>query len=378
MNLIIRTFFRSPQSLAIAFILLFGVVAGAWILTLEPRISVAADSHSGHTDHDDHEDHESHDHDEHDHKQKTESKESEQDDHTHDDHAHDDHAHENESASSHSDHEDGRHVSLSAAQIESAAISIEEASSKMLQQRLTLKGVIRPNQERLVHIVPRFPGIVRSIDKSVGSIVEKDDVLARIESNESLNQYEIKSPISGTVLEREAALGEFAGEGERIMIIADLSNVWIDFRVYQRDFDRLETGQTVNVLSSTGNAIGNGRIAYISPFGSSDTQSLLVRVEAKNAEGLLRPGLFANGEVELAPHLARIAVKETALQYLEGKPIIFVREGEEFVARDVSLGRQDREYVEILSGLTAGDTYASTNSFLLKAELGKDSAEHVH
>ena len=338
MNALKRLSARSSQAAAIIGILVFGVVTASWILSIEPGVS-AADSH-GHDDHDDHEDHAKHE--------------------------------------DNDDHEDGRHVELSSAQLENAKITVEQAQNMMLAETLVLNGLIVPNQEQLVHVVPRFPGVIQAINKSVGQSVEEGDVLARIESNQSLQTYEITSPIAGTVLERPAALGEFADEEDRLMVIADLSTVWIDFRVYQRDFERLKQSQTVRILSGTGQELAVSQISYISPFGAADTQTMMARAVTENSNGQLRPGLFVTGEVELTAREARVAVKHVAIQYLDGEPVVFVADNGEFVAMNVELGKSDGEYVEILSGLQPGDRYASDNSFMLKAELGKGLAAHEH
>lgn len=334
----------SIQVTAIIGILFFGIVAAGWILSMDPPMSVAAEG----DEHDDHDDHESND--------------------DHDDH--DDH----ESSDDH----DEEGADLSVEQMERAGVTVDSAAEATLLKIVPLNGMITPNQERLVHVVPRFPGIIKSVEKSVGSLVEKDDILLRIESNESLQLYDISTPIAGTVIERDAALGEFVTEEDRLMIIADLEKVWVDFRVYQRDFDKLAIGQKVDVLLSSGDNVASGVISYISPFGSADTQSMLARVVLDNAEGELRPGLFVTGRVRLDPRDVAVAVKTSAIQYLDGEPVVFVREGENFVTREIIIGYRDSSHAEVLSGVLPGELYVSENSFLLKAELGKGLAEHEH
>jgi len=341
---------RSSQATAITVILLLGVMSASWILSIKPGVSAADghshDEHDEHSDHDDHEDHAEHN----DHSDHTENHE----------------------------HDEGRHVILNSVQLAKAKIKIEEARSLNLSEKLVLNGLIVPNQEQLVHVVPRFPGLIQTIDKSVGQSVEQGDVLARIESNQSLQIYEITSPISGTVLERPAALGEFADEGDRLMVIADLSTVWIDFRVHQRDFERLRKSQAVRIQSVNGQQLATSEISYISPFGASDTQTMKVRAVTENTNGQLRPGLFVTGEVDIIQREVAVAVRQRAIQYLEGEPVVFVDVGGEFVAVDVELGTSGGDYVEIISGLQPGDRYAADNSFILKAELGKGLAAHEH
>src|SRR5438093_12381738 len=116
-----------------------------------------------------------------------------------------------------------------------SGIAIEVAGREVVTQTLQLNGKIGPNEERMVHVSPRFPGIVKSITKRLGDAVKTGEALAVIESNESLQPYEVKSEMDGTIIKRDIALGEFVDTSKTIFIIADLSNVWVDFSVYRHE-----------------------------------------------------------------------------------------------------------------------------------------------
>jgi cobalt-zinc-cadmium efflux system membrane fusion protein len=92
----------------------------------------------------------------------------------------------------------------------------------------------------------------------------------------------------------------------------------------------------------------------------------------------LRPGLFVTGRVVLSAKEVPIAVKTSALQTVENRTVVFVRNVEKFEPRDVELGERDPEHVEVIFGLIEGDVYAGKNSFVIKAELAKGSATHEH
>ena len=120
-----------------------------------------------------------------------------------------------------------------------SGIAIEVAGPVVLKKTLKLNGKIGPNEERMVHVSPRFPGIVKSITKRLGDAVKTGGALAVIESNESLQPYEVKSEIDGTIIKRDIALGEFVDTSKSIFIVADLSNVWVDFSVYRHESESL-------------------------------------------------------------------------------------------------------------------------------------------
>lgn len=275
----------------------------------------------------------------------------------------------------HDDHDEG--VKLTDAQIAAAGIEMLTAGPRELRDILRLNGMIQPNQEAMVKVTPRFPGVIRSMRKRLGDKVKKDEVLATIESNQSLTTYELKAPIDGTVIDRDGTLGEFAAEARPLFTIADLSTMWIDFAVYRRDFARVRVGDAVSIDVEDGGPPIEAKIDYVSPIGASDTQSSIARAVVAN-DGRLRPGLFVDGKVVLSAKPVDVAVRTSALQTLEGKTVVFVREGDAVAAREVELGGRDADWVEVTFGLLAGDVYAAKNSFVVKAEIGKGSAAHEH
>lgn len=269
-------------------------------------------------------------------------------------------------------------VTLSDAKIRAAGIELAKAAPGVLRDSLTLNGIVQSNQETLVQVTPRFPGIVRDVRKRIGDKVEKGDVLALIESNQSLTQYELKAPLGGTIIDRQTTLGEFVSDQKAAFVIADLSSVWIDFSVYRRDLKRVNIGDEVMIDPADGGGPISAKISYLSPVGSSDTQSALARAVVPNSEQRFRPGLFITGRLTLSAKPVAVAVKSSALQTIENRAVVFVRNGEMFDARDVEVGERDKELVEITFGILDGELYAAENSFVVKAEMTRGSAKHDH
>lgn len=269
-------------------------------------------------------------------------------------------------------------VALSDAKIEAAGIELVKASTGVLRDSLLLNGIVQPNQESLVQVTPRFPGIVRDVRKRIGDVVQKGDVLAVIESNQSLTQYELKASLAGTIIDRQISLGEFVSEQKSAFVVADLSNVWVDFSVYRRDLKRVSLGDQVLIDPADGGPPIEARISYLSPVGSSDTQSAIARAIVANSDQRLRPGLFITGRLTLSAKKVPVAVKSSALQTVENRTVVFVRNGEKFEARDVEVGDRDPHLVEILFGVLDGDLYAAQNSFIVKAEMTKGAGGDEH
>lgn len=255
--------------------------------------------------------------------------------------------------------------------LKKSGIQIEVAGPAVLKKTLKLNGKITPNEERMVHVSPRFPGIVKSIAKRLGDVVKTGEALAVIESNESLQPYEVKSEIDGTIIKRGIALGEFVDTSKTIFIVADLSNVWVDFSVYHHESENLRVGQKVLIQPNERADKIESTISYISPFGLENTQTTLARAVVPNDNGQFRPGLFINGDVIIGEAQVPVAVKAGAVQTIEDKPIVFIQTGKGFEMREVTTGERDDEHVEIKSGIVVGEKYAAENSFLLKSELAR-------
>lgn len=272
----------------------------------------------------------------------------------------------------------GGGIEISDAKLAAAGIELLTAGPAVVRESIRLNGVIQPNQEALVQVTPRFPGVLRDIRKRTGDRVAKGDLLATVESNQSLTTYELRAPISGTIIDRQASLGEYASEQKPVFVIADLTTVWVDLSVYRRDIKRVRIGDAVLIDPEDGAPPIRTTISYVSPVGNSDTQSALARATVSNQDLRLRPGLFATGRLILKEKPVPIAVKLSALQAVEGRTVVFVRAEQKFEPRDVELGDRDHEQVEVMFGLVEGDLYAAKNSFVLKAELAKGEATHDH
>ena len=230
----------------------------------------------------------------------------------------------------------------------------------------------------MTHVIPRYPGVVKQVRKRLGDAVAKDEVMAVVESNDSLQSYEVKSSIAGTVIQKHVTPGEFVKEGEMIYTVADLGTVWVDLNVHRKDFNKLKVGEVVTLFASEGQTNATGAVSYISPFGAKDTQTMLARVELPNPTGAWRPGLFVSGEIIAEEAEVPVAVKASALQTFRDWDVVFMQDGGMFEIAILELGRRDSEWVEVLSGLPAGQKYAAENSFIIKADILKSGASHDH
>jgi len=272
---------------------------------------------------------------------------------------------------------EGRTV-LSPDVAEHSGITVERPTSRTIASTRRIRGKILPSEHRIAHVIPRFSGIVREGRKHIGDRVEKGEVLAIIESNQSLQPFEVRSQISGTVINGHLIVGEFVPDNQWVYIVADLSEVWADFFVPLRDRVGMASGQKVRIATPADGTVTEGSISYLAPYADEKSQAQLVRAVIPNGKNEFLPGMFITGDVILEETEVPRAVRQQALQRFREWDVVFVRDGDTYEVRPVTLGRSDGGWVEIKEGLSADDEYVVENSFLIKADILKSGASHDH
>jgi cobalt-zinc-cadmium efflux system membrane fusion protein len=192
-----------------------------------------------------------------------------------------------------------------------------------------------------------------------------------------LTRYEVRAPIAGTVIERHVSLGEAVSAEKETFLIADPSAIWVDVTLYPRDLSLVRAGQAVSIDIGDGNPI-QGKVAFVTPHISEETRTAVARVINGSVGGRMKPGMFVNASIEVGKETARVRVPKSAIQNYEDGPVIFVQDGDKFEPRPIRRGRENAQYVEVVAGIGAGETYVSKGSFVLKAELEKASFGDGH
>lgn len=187
----------------------------------------------------------------------------------------------------------------------------------------------------------------------------------------ALVHYQLVAPISGVVLERHIAQGESVGADKDAFAIADLSDVWVDLDIFQGQIDRVREGQTVLISSAGGKIESSGFIRFVRPTLGEETRTATARLILENESGRWRPGMFVNGTITVEESLVDVLIEAPAVIEREGADWVFVVEDGKYEPRRISTGRTNGAWVEILAGLSKGETYVSRGAFALKAELGK-------
>jgi len=206
--------------------------------------------------------------------------------------------------------------------------------------------------------------------------IEKN--ISQCHDNCDLTLYEIRSPGDGVITEKHVVHGELLNDESRPFVIANLDHVWVNLTVYQKDLEKINLGQQVQVISGYGIPDVESEIVYISPNVSEETRSATARIVIENKDKKWRPGLFVTVAVTLSDLNSDIVIPKTAIESIDNQSVVFIKTEEGFEPHPVTLGRSDNTHVEILEGLHSGAKYVAKNAFVLKAQMQKASFGDGH
>lgn len=207
-------------------------------------------------------------------------------------------------------------------------------------------------------------------DKEIVTLPEAPEALLR--------RQDVRSPIAGRIVERKVELGTAVGRDNletELFVVIDLSRVWVELSVASGDLPLVKEGLRVEIFARVVAKTATGKIIFVSPLLDKETRTARVVAEIDNSDGSWRPGSFVTAAIALDERSVPIAAPASAIQNIVGEQAVFVRTRAGFEKRVVVVGQKEDRLVEIVSGLAAGETVASANTFSLKAELSKPRDE---
>ncbi|MBL8998140.1 MAG: efflux RND transporter periplasmic adaptor subunit [Gemmatimonadales bacterium] len=198
-----------------------------------------------------------------------------------------------------------------------------------------------------------------------------DEEIAAIEA-EGRTRRAVTFPSRGTgrVLEKRVVEGQRVMAGEPLFRIADLSAVWVEAEIFARDMSSVRVGQGVSVEFETlPGARRRALVTFIQPTMDVQSRTVRVRAELRNADGALRPGMYATLRFTVTTGAATLSVPRSAVLATGERALVFVRDADGSLSpRDVRLGERTDDRVEIVQGLADGDVVVSSATFLVDAE----------
>ncbi|HEV8524513.1 MAG TPA: efflux RND transporter periplasmic adaptor subunit [Terriglobales bacterium] len=194
-------------------------------------------------------------------------------------------------------------------------------------------------------------------------------------------EYSLHSPVSGVVIDRNAFVGQMADPAQPLFKVGDISTLWLTVHAFERDAVRIAPGSSARIsFPALPGKTFSGKVALVGRHVDPDSRTVDVRIDIRNQDGLLRPGMSATawvtpGRETMTVHTVPVA----ALQRVEEVWAVFIPRNEStFEIRKVGRGRDLGGEVEILSGLKPGESIVVDGSFLLKAEAEKAHGAGEH
>lgn len=267
-------------------------------------------------------------------------------------------------------------ISPEAAQ--AGGVKTERAGPAVLAELVDMAGRVEITPEGEGEVRAWYPGRIMAMTGQLGQLVRKGQILARVESSQSLQTYAIPAPISGVIIQKNANVGGVASE-QALFVIADPTKLHAEFFVYPRDAERVRVGQTVEVRSLSGETRIVAPVEAILPTADLASQTLMAHVHLPpSAAATFRPGMGVEGAFQVATQPAPLAVRTKALQRFRDFTVVFAKVGDTYEVRMLQLGRKTPEWTEVLGGLESGTEYVTDGAFLIRADIDKSGASHDH
>ena len=266
---------------------------------------------------------------------------------------------------------------IAAAAAQDGGIVIESAGPATIGEIREVEGTVQLAPSARSEVRAQFPGRVVQVTRAVGEYVRRGQLLARIESSESLQVYPVYAPVSGMIAERNANVGNVAYD-QPIYVISDPQATTVVFNIFPRDLASIRPGQKVTIETLDGQVIVETQLTGYLADGNAEAGTALIRASLPNRDGRWRPGMALHGKVLVNAVSVPLAVRTEALQRFRDFTVVFANFGEDYEVRMLELGRKSPEWTEVVSGLKPGTRYAAKGAFLIRADIEKSGASHDH
>lgn len=269
-------------------------------------------------------------------------------------------------------------TTISSQAAQAGGVKTEQAGSALVGDLVDMAGRVEVTPEGRGEVRAWYPGRIMAMNGVLGQQVRKGQVLARVESSNSLQTYSIPAPISGVIVEKNANVSDVAYD-RPLYVVADPTKLHAEFFVYPRDAERVKVGQSVEVRSLSGDTKVTSKVEAILPTADLASQTLMAHVEIPAAlAASFRPGMGVEGSFQVSARQVPLAVRTKALQRFRDFTVVFAKVGDTYEVRMLELGAQTPEWTEVLGGLEPGTEYVTDGAYLIRADIEKSGASHDH
>jgi Cu(I)/Ag(I) efflux system membrane fusion protein len=341
---------------------------------------------------------------------------------------------------------DPAEIQMTQSAIELANVETVTVSKGIPEKSIYLLGKVKPDERNIAELTARYGGRIEQLyvnytgqhvskGQKLGSIYSPDLITAQRELLEAIKyketnpsfyaasrsklklwnlteaqindienmgepklDFDILSPITGTVTQRHVSVGDYVVEGSALFEVINLSKVWVMFDAYESDLPWIKTGDMMEfTLQSVPGKTFTSKVSYIDPFIDPVTRVAKLRVEVGNPDMELKPEMFANGILEstIAENTDQLLIPKSAILWTGKRAVVYVkvpdREYHSFIYREIILGPEAGNYYVVSSGLHEGEEIAMNGVFkvdaaaqlagkpsMMNPEGGKVSTGHDH
>ncbi len=350
------------------FIVLVTVLGIAAIISYGTTKVIASDGHK-HEDehepedehHDEHDEHKGHDHED----THSPAAKTEKDEHGHD--------HGEES------HDEGV-IKLSLGSQKLGGIEVKPIESEPFVQKVLVNGRIAQDVENVTHVHSETAGQVAECYVTLGQPVEEGDRLCGVSVKNSEDVFEVKAPVSGTIIAEFIKKGDHVDGTNALYTIADMTRLPANFDVYEKDLAHVQSGQKMNVYPiAFPDRSFSAKIVFISPRVDESTFTTRIKAFVDNPEQLLKLGMSLRAEIEVVDEASYLTVPSDAVQNVEGEDVVFVRtDAETFEKRAVEVKSRTSKEAAVFGDLKKGEQVVVNGAFILKSKILEGEMEHAH
>lgn len=269
-------------------------------------------------------------------------------------------------------------VTLTKENLEHVEIKTEVAKLGNLETTLKAAGRVSENMNKTAKVVSTLEGRLIKLNYDLNDRVMAGDVLALVQTPELLGRsLEVKSPIDGVITDRKSTAGELLSKETQIYTVSEPADLWVLAEIKERDIGAVKVGQdsVFTVLAYPVEQF-RGKVVRVGNRVEEGSRTLEVRIEVSNADGRLKPGMFADVEIVTTVQENVLLIPDAAMQTDEDNQIVFVAlDGNKFEKRIVKIGLDQRGLVQILQGVKPGEKVVTDGSFILKSEMLKGEME---
>ena len=265
-------------------------------------------------------------------------------------------------------------VTLTKENLKHVNIRTEPVALGTIETTLKAAARVSENLNKTAKVSSTLEGRLLKLNFDLNDQVKAGDVLALIQTPELLGRpLEMKAPIDGVIVERKATVGELVGKDKEVYVISDPADLWVIAEVKERDIGAVKLGQEArfSVLAYPAESF-HGKVVRTGNQVETESRTLEVRIEVNNADGRLKPGMFADVEIVTTTLSDVVVIPDSAIQTDEDKQIVFVaRDANHFEKRTVKPGLEQHGRAQVLEGLQPGEKLVTAGSFILKSEMLK-------